>query len=93
LCSSGLSSKQKLIIHIQHHYKNQEKEDKTEKKLNTQRKKRKDAGKPKKSAISKLIGLDLPYGLEKLIIERKDDKDNQEDCNKNSSEIKINLLS
>jgi len=87
MCSSGLSSKQKLIAHIQHHDKNKKK-DKTKEKLNIQRKKRKDAGIPKISAISKLIGLNLPSHLEKLIIEREDNQDNQEECNKNSSEIK-----
>jgi len=90
ICSVGFSSKRKLILHIPQHDQNKKKEDKTKKKLNIQRKKRKDAGIPKKSALSKLIGLNLPSNLEKLIKERDDNKDNQEEYNKNSSEIKIN---
>jgi len=90
ICSVGFSSKQKLILHIPQHDQNKKKEDKTKKKLNIQRKKRKDAGIPKKSALSKLIGLNLPSNLEKLIKEREDNKVNQEEYNKNSSEIKIN---
>lgn len=66
VCSAGLVSKQKLAEHIQRHY-----EPKKEKKKRVQQKKRKDAGVPKKSMITSLIGVNLPHHLEKMIIKRE----------------------
>lgn len=65
ICSMGLTSKRRLIIHIGRH------ELKKEKKKKIQTKKRKDFGIPKKSTISKLIGINLPHSLEKMILERE----------------------
>ncbi|XP_012529943.1 zinc finger protein 568 [Monomorium pharaonis] len=65
ICSKGLVSKKILRLHIQYHYKPKEKERKK------QQKKRKDAGMPKKSIISALIGVDFPPQLEKMIMERE----------------------
>lgn len=65
-CSAALTSKQKLISHIQSHY-----EPKKKKKKRVQKKKRKDAGAPKKSVLTALIGMDLPYDLEKMMIKRE----------------------
>lgn len=67
MCSMGVTSKQKLIEHIQRHYKPKEKKEKPKK----QRKKRKDAGIPKRSVLTALIGVNLPHNLEKLMMERE----------------------
>ncbi|XP_018402916.1 PREDICTED: zinc finger protein 572-like isoform X1 [Cyphomyrmex costatus] len=66
ICSVGLTTNAKLKQHIQRHY-----EPKKEKKNKVQRKKRKDAGVPKKSVLSALIGINLPNNLEKMMMERK----------------------
>lgn len=66
MCSMGLTSKQKLIEHIQRHY-----ELKKKKKKKVQQKKRKDAGIPKRSVLTALIGVNLPYHLEKMVMERE----------------------
>ncbi|XP_011875511.1 PREDICTED: zinc finger protein 525-like [Vollenhovia emeryi] len=66
LCSMGLTSKQRLLEHIQRHYKVKE-----ESKVKAPRKKRKDIGVPKKSVITALIGVDMPYDLEKMILNRE----------------------
>ncbi|RLU21732.1 hypothetical protein DMN91_006108 [Ooceraea biroi] len=70
MCSFRFSSKQKLIEHIRH--QEQKERSKPKKKLNAQRKKRKDAGIPKRSVLTRLIGLDLPSNLEKLVMEREE---------------------
>lgn len=94
ICSLGLSSKQGLIKHIQRHQENQEKRSKTFRKSNVERKKRKDAGVPKKSVLSQLIGLKLPNDLEKLVMARTEAVTvSNEENDKNSSNIEINLLS
>lgn len=62
----GLTTKANLIRHIQRHYKPKER-----KKNKIQRKKRKDAGVPKKSVLSALIGVNLPSNLEKMVLERE----------------------
>jgi len=62
----GLTTKKKLIEHIQRHYK-----PKKRKKNKAQQKKRKDAGIPKRSALTALIGVNLPYHLEKMVMERE----------------------
>ncbi|XP_071626323.1 uncharacterized protein [Temnothorax longispinosus] len=67
ICSVGYTSKRWLIAHIKRHY-----EPKKKKKKNREpRKKRKDVGVPKRSVMSALIGVDLPYSLEKMIRERE----------------------
>lgn len=66
ICSAGLTTKKKLIEHIQRHHEFKKK--KASKK--EQRKTRKDAGIPKKSILSKLMGVNLPYNLEKMVMER-----------------------
>ncbi|KYQ55306.1 Transcription factor IIIA, partial [Trachymyrmex zeteki] len=66
ICSMGLTTKANLIRHIQRHYKPKER-----KKNKIQRKKRKDAGVPKKSVLSALIGVNLPSNLEKMVLERE----------------------
>jgi len=63
----GVTSKQKLIEHIQRHYKPKEKKEKPKK----QRKKRKDVGIPKRSVLTALIGVNLPHHLEKMMMERE----------------------
>jgi len=68
ICSVGLTSKQKLIEHIQRHHEPKKERKKSNK---IERKKRKDAGIPKKSVLSGLIGVNLPYNLEKMVIERE----------------------
>ncbi|XP_029168768.1 zinc finger protein 184-like isoform X2 [Nylanderia fulva] len=67
MCSVGLTTKKKLIEHIQRRH--ELKKQKTSKK--EQRKKRKDAGIPKKSVLSGLMGVNLPYNLEKMVMERE----------------------
>lgn len=67
LCSAGLTSKQKLIGHIQRHYEPKEKKEKPK----VQRKKRKDVGIPKRSVLTALIGVNLPHHLEKMMMERE----------------------
>lgn len=67
ICSAGFTTKRKLILHIQRHDEPKERKSPTK----IQKKKRKDAGIPKKSAITKLIGMDLPNNLEKMLIERE----------------------
>lgn len=67
MCSMGLTSKQKLIEHIRRHYEPKRKK----RPGKAQRKRRKDAGIPKKSIVTKLIGMDLPNDLEKMLMERK----------------------
>jgi len=66
ICSMGLTTKARLVQHIQRHYKPKER-----KKNKVQRKKRKDAGVPKKSVLSALIGINLPSNLEKMVMERE----------------------
>ncbi|KMQ91050.1 putative zinc finger protein 813 [Lasius niger] len=67
ICSAGLTTKKKLIEHIQlHELKKKRKSKKLE-----QKKKRKDAGIPKKSMLSGLIGVKLPYNLEKMVMKRE----------------------
>lgn len=65
ICSVGLTSKQKLIEHIQRHYKPKKK------KKRVQQKKRKDIGTPRRSVITALIGVNLPHHLEKMMMERE----------------------
>ncbi|XP_014481634.1 PREDICTED: zinc finger protein 681-like [Dinoponera quadriceps] len=65
ICSAGLKSKSKLVLHIKRHYEPKER------KKNKERKKRKDSGIPKKSVISKLIGCNFPHQLEKLLLARE----------------------
>nr|XP_012215527.1 PREDICTED: transcription factor IIIA-like [Linepithema humile] len=84
ICSMGLTSKRKLIEHIQRHY-----ELKKKKKKKIQRKKRKDAGLPKRSAITKLIGVDLPPSLEKMILERESTIAKTETFDKNLNNTEI----
>ncbi|KAM0726271.1 Transcription factor IIIA [Formica fusca] len=80
-CSVGLTTKKKLIEHIQRRHE-PKKEKKKRKSNKVQQKKRKDAGIPKKSMLSGLIGVNLPYSLEKMVMEREtmitNDNDNIE---------------
>lgn len=77
-CSVGLTTKKKLIEHIQRRHESK----KEKKKRKEEQKKRKDAGIPKKSMLSGLIGVNLPYSLEKMVMEREtminDNNDNIE---------------
>lgn len=66
ICSMGLTSKQRLIEHIQRHN-----EPKKRKISEVHRKKRKDAGVPRRSALSALIGVNLPHDLEKMVMSRE----------------------
>lgn len=65
ICSVGLTSKRRLIKHIQRHH-----EPKKKKKRKVQQK-RKDAGIPKRSVLTALIGVNLPHHLEKMVMERE----------------------
>ncbi|XP_076231485.1 uncharacterized protein LOC143177462 [Calliopsis andreniformis] len=69
ICKKTFSSKQKTQEHIHKIHMSERKP--RAKKL--QRKKRKDAGMPKKSAVSFLLGVDLPHSVEKEIMQRKED--------------------
>lgn len=80
ICSAGLTSKTILIQHIQRH---NVKKAKIQPKKQKQKKKRKDTGMPKRSAITKLIGLDLPSSLEKIILERDSTVAKTEESDKN----------
>ncbi|XP_039307596.1 MDS1 and EVI1 complex locus protein EVI1-A isoform X1 [Solenopsis invicta] len=66
LCSVGLVSKKRLEIHIQSHYAKSK--PKKEKKKPS---KRKDAGIPKKSNLSALIGVNFSHHLEQMIMKRE----------------------
>ncbi|XP_020294905.1 zinc finger protein 525-like isoform X2 [Pseudomyrmex gracilis] len=66
ICSKGLVSKRGLIKHIQSH----EKPKKT-RPTRVHRKKRKDAGMPKKSILTALVGIDLPQNLETMVMNRE----------------------
>lgn len=67
VCKAGLSSKQKLIEHMRIH------ENKIKKRIPKQskRKKRKDAGIPKKSMVSTLTGLVFTHQIEKELLKRE----------------------
>ncbi|XP_015431189.1 PREDICTED: zinc finger protein 568-like [Dufourea novaeangliae] len=69
ICKIEISSKAKLADHI-HKLHMSERRIKRIKK--GQRKKRKDAGTRKRSAISALIGLNLPPKVEKMVLERQE---------------------
>ncbi|XP_043801032.1 zinc finger protein 888-like [Apis laboriosa] len=69
ICKIKIVNKKRLAEHIQKLHMS-EKRIKQSKKL---RKKRKDAGLPKKSTASKLIGINLSPEMEKIILERKED--------------------
>lgn len=70
ICKIKITTKRRLREHIQKLHMS-EKKIKQIKKL--QRKKRKDAGMPKKSMVTKLVGANLPAKIEKMVIERKDE--------------------
>ncbi|XP_046814436.1 zinc finger protein 19-like [Vespa crabro] len=67
ICKAGLSSKQKLIEHKRIH------ESKTKKRIpkQSQRKKRKDAGIPRKSMVTTLAGIVFTHQVEKELLERE----------------------
>lgn len=69
ICNIKIGTKQRLAEHIEklHMAKKKMKEIKK-----LQRRRRKDAGVPKKSVASKLVGFDLPPRVERLVIERKE---------------------
>lgn len=69
ICKAGLSSKQKLMEHKRIH------ENKTKKKIlnQSQRKKRKDAGIPRKSMVTTLAGLIFTHQVDKEILKRETD--------------------
>ncbi|XP_015600582.1 zinc finger protein 534 [Cephus cinctus] len=69
ICNMKLCSRQKLIQHINNiHVSNKKKKSPAK---GSERKRRKDAGEPKKSAVSRLSGLDLPRTLEKSLLQRE----------------------
>ncbi|CAL7944985.1 unnamed protein product [Xylocopa violacea] len=70
ICKIKIGTKQKLRNHIEKLHM-VEKRVKHIKKI--QRKKRKDAGMPKRSVVSKLVGANLPPQVEKMVLERKED--------------------
>lgn len=73
ICKIGLSVKQKLAYHIQRFHMPEESMKRTKKARKLQRKKRKDAGIPKKSMVTTLVGVPMPTDIEKLILNRKTD--------------------
>lgn len=66
ICSAGLTSKQKLIAHIQQHD-----EPKKPKKKRKPQKRRKDAGVSKKSVLTAMIRVNFPAQLEKMMLTRE----------------------
>ncbi|XP_043256004.1 zinc finger protein 317-like, partial [Colletes gigas] len=69
ICKVEISSKFRLSEHIQKFHMSEERIKRTKK---LQRKKRKDAGSHKKSAVSALVGVNLPPKLEKVVLKRKE---------------------
>ena len=69
ICKAKIGTKQRLTEHIQKHM-SERKIEKIKKK--SQRKKRKDTGVAKRSAVSKLIGINLPSKVEKMILKREE---------------------
>ncbi|XP_033322804.2 uncharacterized protein LOC117218488 [Megalopta genalis] len=70
ICKVEISTKAKLAEHIQKLHMSEKLKRRTKK---GQRKKRKDAGTCKKSAISALIGVNLPPKIEQMILKRETD--------------------
>lgn len=69
ICKVKVGTKRTLRFHIEKLHMMERKIKEIKRK---QQKKRKDAGIPKRSGASKLIGVDLPREVEKLILERKE---------------------
>ncbi|OAD52599.1 Transcription factor IIIA [Eufriesea mexicana] len=69
ICKIKIGTKQRLVAHIQKLHMSETRIKQTKK---LQRKKRKDAGIPKRSTASKLVGVNLPSKVEKMILERKE---------------------
>ncbi|XP_033348982.1 zinc finger protein 431-like [Bombus vosnesenskii] len=65
ICKIKIGSKQRLATHIQKLHMSEKKIKEIKKRL---RKKRKDAGVVKKSALSKLVGIKLPAKVEKIVL-------------------------
>lgn len=68
MCKLKVSSKAKLKDHIQNLHMSVKRIKKTRK----SQRKRKDAGLPKRSMVSKLTGVLLPPQVEKIILKRED---------------------
>nr|XP_003703409.1 PREDICTED: zinc finger protein 845 [Megachile rotundata]XP_012140845.1 PREDICTED: zinc finger protein 845 [Megachile rotundata] len=69
ICKIKITTKRRLTEHIQKLHMLETRIKRTKK---LQRKRRKDADKPKRSMVSKLTGIILPQKVEKEILERKD---------------------
>ncbi|KAG7187978.1 hypothetical protein KM043_013934 [Ampulex compressa] len=70
VCDIKLSTKQKLVQHIERYHRAKRPQYKPVNSM-VQRKTRRDAGTYKKSAITALVGIDVPHDIEKLILKRK----------------------
>ncbi|KOC61939.1 Transcription factor IIIA [Habropoda laboriosa] len=70
ICKIKIGTKRRLEEHIQKLHMSEKKIKQIKRK--SQRRKRKDAGMPKKSVITKLVGVNLPAKIEKMVLERKD---------------------
>ncbi|CAD1471145.1 unnamed protein product [Heterotrigona itama] len=70
ICKVKIGTKQRLAQHIQKLHMSERKIKEIKKK--SQRKKRKDAGVAKRSAVSKLVGINLPLKVEKMVLKRED---------------------
>lgn len=69
ICKIQISSKLRLADHIQKLHMSERRIKRTRK---LQRRKRKDAGLHKRSAVSALVGVNLPPKVEKLVLERNE---------------------
>lgn len=68
ICKSKIGTKQRLAQHIQKLHMSESKIKMIKKKRN----KRKDTGVVKKSAVSKIVGIDLPPKVEKMVLKREE---------------------
>ncbi|XP_026670810.1 zinc finger protein 888-like [Ceratina calcarata] len=69
ICKVRIGTKSNLRFHIEKLHMSERKIKEIKR---TQRKRRKDIGIPTRSAVSKLVGVNLPPKIEKLILERKE---------------------
>ncbi|KOX76692.1 hypothetical protein WN51_11047 [Melipona quadrifasciata] len=71
ICKAKIGTKQRLAQHIQNLHMS-ERKIRVIRKKQTRRNKRKDIGVAKKSAVSKIVGINLPPKVEKLVLKREE---------------------
>ncbi|KAK1128445.1 hypothetical protein K0M31_002909 [Melipona bicolor] len=72
ICKAKIGTKQRLAEHIQNLHMSEKKKRVIRKKQTNKRNKRKDIGVAKKSAVSKIVGINLPPKVEKLVLNREE---------------------